>query len=57
MPAGKFETTRTTSEITMALPEATVHATQSRWFSPGVGYVRLETETHSGDRFLYAHHG
>jgi photosystem II stability/assembly factor-like uncharacterized protein len=37
----------------MTLSEATVHATQSRWFSPGVGYVRLETEAHTGDRLLY----
>lgn len=53
VPAGKFETTKTAAEITMALPEATVHAVQSRWFSPGVGYVRLETEAHAGDRLLY----
>jgi photosystem II stability/assembly factor-like uncharacterized protein len=52
VPAGKFETTRMAAEMTMALPEATVHASQSRWFSPGVGYVRMETETHAGDRFL-----
>jgi photosystem II stability/assembly factor-like uncharacterized protein len=53
VPAGKFETTKTAAEVTMTLSEATVHATQSRWFSPGVGYVRLETEAHTGDRLLY----
>ncbi len=53
VPAGKFETTKTAADVTMALPEATVHALQSRWFSPGVGYVRLETEAHAGDRLLY----
>jgi hypothetical protein len=52
VPAGKFETTKTAAEITMALPEATVHASQSSWYSPGVGYVRLETETRAGDWLL-----
>ena len=52
VPAGKFVATRTASEITMSLPEATFHGTISRWFAPGVGYVRSESETHSGDRFI-----
>ena len=52
VPAGKFVATRTASEITMSLPEATFHGSISRWFAPGVGYVRSESETHSGDRFI-----
>jgi photosystem II stability/assembly factor-like uncharacterized protein len=52
VPAGKFETTRTAAEMTMALPEANVHGSSSRWFSPGVGYVRQESEFYEGDRFL-----
>jgi photosystem II stability/assembly factor-like uncharacterized protein len=52
VPAGRFETTRTASEMTMALPQATIHVSQSRWFSPGVGYVRQETDTHAGNRLL-----
>ena len=52
VPAGKFDATKTIHELSMVLPEATVHSTNSRWFSRGVGYVRQETEVYSGDRLL-----
>jgi photosystem II stability/assembly factor-like uncharacterized protein len=38
--------------MTLSAPQATIQSSISRWFAPGVGFVRLETETHSGDRFL-----
>jgi photosystem II stability/assembly factor-like uncharacterized protein len=52
VPAGKFEATRTDYETIISLPEATIQATQSRWFAPGVGIVRMELETHAGARLL-----
>ena len=52
VPAGRFDAIKAIHELSMVLPEATIHSTNSRWFSSGVGYVRQATETHSGDRLL-----
>jgi len=52
VPAGKFQATKVVHDLTMVLPQTTVHSVNSRWFSPDVGYVQQETETHAGERFL-----
>ena len=52
VPAGKFDATKLTNELTMAQPEGKVRVSQSLWFSPGVGYVRELTEAYLGDRFV-----
>lgn len=52
VPAGKFDATKTIHQLSMVLPQAAVRSTNSRWFSPGVGYVRQESETYAGDRLL-----
>ena len=52
VPAGKFHAVKTTHDVTVVLPQATIHSTNARWFSKGVGYVRQDTETYQGDRLL-----
>jgi hypothetical protein len=52
VPAGKFDTTKIVHELTMVLPEAAVRSSNSRWFSPGVGYIRQESEVYAGERLL-----
>ncbi len=52
VPAGKFDATKIVYELTMVLPQAAVRSSNSRWFSPGVGYVRQESETYAGQRLL-----
>lgn len=52
VPAGTFNATKIVHELSMVLPQATVRVTNSRWFSPQVGYVRQESEVHAGDRLL-----
>lgn len=51
-PAGAFETTKIVHAINMVLPQATIQSANSRWFAPGVGYVRQETEVRGGGRLL-----
>ena len=52
VPAGKFEAIKTIHELSMVLPQATIRSTNSRWFLPGLGYVRQDTEIYAGDRFV-----
>jgi outer membrane protein OmpA-like peptidoglycan-associated protein len=52
VPAGKFDTIKTMHDMTMVLPQATIHATNARWFSNGVGYVRQESATYAADHLL-----
>ena len=52
VPAGKFDAIKTIHELSMVLPQATVRGTNLRWFWPGVGYVRQESEIYAGDRFV-----
>ena len=52
VPAGTFDATKTIHELSMVLPQATIRSTNSRWFSPGVGYIRQESEVYAGDRLL-----
>jgi hypothetical protein len=52
VPAGKFDSTKLLLEVSMVLPEATIHSSMSRWFSPGLGYVLSESATYAGDRFV-----
>jgi hypothetical protein len=52
VPAGKFDATKTIHEMTMVLPQAKIRSSNSRWFAPGVGYVRQETETYAEDKLV-----
>ncbi len=52
VPAGKFEATKTIHEMNMVLPQAKIRSSNSRWFAPGVGYVRQETETYAEEKLV-----
>ena len=52
VPAGTFDATKMVHDIRMVLPQAKIRASNSRWFSPGVGYVRQESEVYAGERLL-----
>ena len=53
VPAGTYQTTQVLHETTIqAGPAMVILVKQTRWFAPGVGYVKQETETRAGDRLL-----
>lgn len=52
VPAGLFNSTRLLHEMTMDLGHAVITVRQTRWFVPGIGYVKQEAETRAGDRVL-----
>jgi hypothetical protein len=52
VPAGAFHTTQLSHVLTLKTEGGTVTARQTRWFAPGVGYVKQDTETRLGDRLL-----
>ena len=52
VPAGKFDAIKTIHELSMVLPQATVRGTNSRWFWPGLGYIRQDSEIYAGDRLV-----
>jgi DUF3108-like len=56
VPAGKFDATKIVHDLRAVLPQASVRSSNSRWFSPGVGYVRQESEVYAGDRLLTRTH-
>jgi hypothetical protein len=52
VPAGAFHTTQLNYVITAESEAGVVTVQQSRWFAPGVGYVKQDTETRMGERML-----
>lgn len=52
VPAGLFNSTRLLHEMTMNLEDAVITVRQTRWFVPGIGYVKQQVETRAGDRVL-----
>ena len=52
VPAGAFHTTQLNYVITAESEAGVVTVQQTRWFAPGVGYVKQDTETRMGERML-----
>jgi hypothetical protein len=52
VPAGTFHTTQLNYVVTVETEGGVVIVQQTRWFLPGVGYVKLDTETRMGERTL-----
>lgn len=52
VPAGTFHTTQLSYDVTVETEGGMVTIRQTRWFAPGVGYVKQDTETRLGDRML-----
>jgi hypothetical protein len=52
VPAGTFHTTELSYDVTVETEGGMVTIRQTRWFAPGVGYVKQDTETRLGDRML-----
>ncbi|MFY9530692.1 MAG: hypothetical protein WBC04_24215 [Candidatus Acidiferrales bacterium] len=52
VPAGTFHTTELSYDATIETEGGMVTIRQTRWFAPGVGYVKQDTETRLGDRML-----
>ena len=52
VPAGTFHTTQLTYVITVETEGGVATVRQTRWFAPGVGYVKQDTESRMGERML-----
>jgi hypothetical protein len=52
VPAGAFHTTQLNYVVTVETEGGVVTVQQTRWFAPGVGYVKQDTETRMGERML-----
>ena len=52
VPAGTFHATALSHDSTIEIEGGTVTIRQTRWFAPGVGYVKQDTETRLGDHLL-----
>ena len=52
VPAGVFHATQLGYVMTVQTEGGEVKVQQTRWFAPGVGYVKQDTETRQGDRLL-----
>jgi hypothetical protein len=52
VPTGSFDSTQLLHQMTMDLGHALIIVRQTRWFAPGVGYVKQEAETRAGDRLV-----
>jgi hypothetical protein len=52
VPAGLYETREIFSETTIRTQGPVIQVRQSRWFAPGVGYVKQETETRVAGRMM-----
>jgi hypothetical protein len=52
VPAGTFHATQLSYDDTIESEGGMVTIRQTRWFAPGVGYVKQDTETRLGDRLL-----
>ena len=52
VPAGTYDAYKTVHDIRIVLPQAKIRASHSRWYSPGVGYVRHESEVYADERLL-----
>ena len=51
-PAGTFHTTELSYDVTVETEGGMITIRQTRWFAPGVGYVKQDTETRLGDHML-----
>jgi hypothetical protein len=52
VPAGLFNSTQLVHEMTVDLGDAVITVRQARWFVPGIGYVKQQTETRAAGRIL-----
>jgi hypothetical protein len=52
VPAGTFQTTELSYDATIEIEGGMVTIRHTRWFAPGVGYVKEDTETRLGDHML-----
>jgi hypothetical protein len=52
VPAGTYAATEIAYVLTMPTPGGMVRAEQTRWFVPGIGWVKQETRTRIGTRLL-----
>jgi hypothetical protein len=52
VPAGAFHTTQLNYVVTAESEGGVVTVQRTRWFAPGVGYVKQDTETRMGERML-----
>lgn len=53
VPAGAFHAIQTVHEMTIQTPEGiVVQVNQKRWYVEGMGYLKQETRTMAGNRFL-----
>jgi hypothetical protein len=52
VPAGTFHTTELSYDVTVETEGGMITIRQTRWFAPGVGYVKQDTETRLGDHML-----
>jgi hypothetical protein len=54
VPAGTFQATLTETNMTMGEPPEAARASLSRWFVPGTGFVKYQTNTYvSGQRVVH----
>ena len=52
VPAGTYPATKLDVLTTIPLGDAVLQVQQFRWYAPGVGYVKQQTETRVGTRLL-----
>ena len=52
VPAGTFHTTQLNYVVTVETEGGVATVRQTRWFAPGVGYVKQDTESRMGERML-----
>ncbi|MBZ5540587.1 MAG: hypothetical protein LAN61_08725 [Acidobacteriia bacterium] len=52
VPAGTYTTTEIAYVLTMPTPGGMARAEQTRWFVPGIGWVKQETRTRIGTRLV-----
>jgi len=52
VPAGTYAATEIAYVLTMPTPSGMARAEQTRWFVPGIGWVKQETRTRIGTRLL-----
>ena len=52
VPAGTFHTTQLSYDVTVQTKTGLITVRQTRWFAPGVGYAKQDTEIRLGEHLL-----
>src|SRR5580658_2616567 len=52
VPAGTFHTTQLSYDVTVQTETGLITVRQTRWFAPGVGYAKQDSEIHLGEHLL-----